>query len=402
MATNKSLDLNVTNAFGDETLLAVGEAIVAHVNGLNATEIAARSNADAANLAALQAFVQTATARMNLIENKADTLTGGEFGQLEDVILEVLSQPGFASLLSGLSVSVGGNSYAMASVVNALATAAAVTGRTQSNVVGGIPRTLTLTTDGGMSFVFTATESVTPAVLDPDTGAVVSPKLVAYTYSCSDFMGVPASQVFVFSAKPVLISGLSLNAESKAEVSRTYILIDLASQFSAAPTVTLNTPDLNADGTVGTISPLAVAMQALATALALRDQRASAATVAGTDAVTARSVANAAALTLANQQNAASVSLPIAQAAVAQAESDLADAQAGGDQGEINAAQSALNAANQAVTEINTGVSGAQSLANSTDATAVTAEIAAAAATAALATAQTAVDEAQAAVDALA
>lgn len=429
MATQTSHDLNVVTSFEADTLTAVATAIVAHVNNLNQVEIAARGNADTYNLQQLQEFVALATARMNLIEDKADTLTGGEFGQLEDVILQILSQPGFASLLSGLSITIGGTAYSMTSVVNALATAAQISSRTQANVIDGVPRTLTVFTNDGMSFVFSATETVTPAVVDAETGAVLEPKKLTYSYGCADFQGVPAAQIYVYAAKPLAVAGLSLNVEAKSELSRTYILLDLAGKFVASTPTTLHSPDLNGDTFEGTAAPLAAAMAALAAAIAARDLKtgelasANAAVVTAQDtsddlaavATVARQDSNTAALALANAQAAASVSVPAAEQVVADATQDLADANTSGIQQDIDDATAALAAANAALADIHAGVAALQSLFNSADAAAVAAEAAAAGAadavvaagvlvtdaTAALAAAEAEVLVKQAAVDAL-
>lgn len=354
--TQQSYDLNVTNNFANETVLAIGSALVNHVNALNAAEIAARSNADAENLAALQSFIAAATTRMNSIEQKADTLTGGEFSQLEEVIMQVLNQPGFASLLGGLSVTIGANSYAMSSVVAALASVRQIARRDQANFVGGLPRLLTLVMTDGSQRVFTAAEVITPAIRDAQ-GNIVTPELRTYTYTCPDFGGgVPAAQVYAFRADPVVIGGLSIAAASMTELSRTQIIVDLTGQFTGSVTPTLTSPELSGDDYLGTTPPapppaptpapapdlvaLAAAVAAAQTALDGVTTTRSAAQVSLASAVTARDAAQA-------EVQTAYDALTAANAALQAAADDLVAAESAGDAELITSATAARDAAQQ-------------------------------------------------------
>lgn len=355
--SKQSYDLNVTNNFAGETVLAIGQALVGHVSALNAQEIAARSNADADNLRQLQDFVAAATTRMDLIESKADTLTGGEFSQLEEVIMQVLQQPGFANLLQGLSINIGGTSYAMTSVVAALAAVKEIVRRDQANLVGGLPRLITLTLSDNSQHVFTAVEAITPAVRN-EAGDIVTPELRTYTYTCPSFLGAPASQVYSYRADPIVIGGLTIGAPNITEVYRTQIVIDLTGQFSGGTTPTLVTPELSGDDYLGTTPPapapaptpapapnLTALQAAVATAeddLAAAGQVRDGAQAGLTAAVAARDAAQA-------EVQGAYDALASANAALTSASDALVTAEAGGDAEQIAAATAARDAAQQAV-----------------------------------------------------
>ena len=369
-------EVNLPDLTTSELLVDLLAKFGAKVSGELSAEQAARINGDAALSQALSLLGD----RVTVLEQRPDELTPAERQVIEEALQRLVTQEGFASLIGGMSVTIGGVSYSATSVILSMLAARKIARHDYADLVGYLHRTYRVTfTDDTVAIFSASAAAKTAEELSAMLGRQIANAGAHYLYEAADFGGVPARFELTFEHVPVQVAGIS---SERPTLLRKTNIVALLPGFAASAPVVLAGVDMTGDGVIGVPAaapvddPLVAALAVLAAAVSQRDAAASVlaqaqgeATAAADALPAAQAARTAADAAYADQYpgliaaaDVASADLVDAQvlassaqqadadqqALVTAAEQQLAAAQASGDEQAVADAQAALLAAQEA------------------------------------------------------
>jgi hypothetical protein len=172
------------------------------------------------------------------VEEMAKVLDALEKGQIEEMLLKLLNNANLQEILAGISVTVGGKSYSVKSVVEALANVPKVVKEEIVEDETGATTGRKLTLDDGTIVTLTATKNTA------DNGDLI------FKFS-GDVKGFPIEMGMILTKKTAIAGSIQIDNWIPKEI--THITFDLTQLLKAPVVVGTNEEvvDVDSDGTVG-------------------------------------------------------------------------------------------------------------------------------------------------------
>ena len=191
---------------------------------------------------ALQNAVTTLTNEMAIVRKMAQVFDKPETEALEEAFTQFLSTSGVNDLLGSMSISLGGSSYSIASVINAIASAdQVVSEEVVTEDPEGLPNRIRMTMQDGVTATLDAVRTDSP---DGTTTMVFS----------GTWRAMPAGMSITFKRNEVtkVVFGKNKLVTWYNKALTSNIVFDLTSSLAPAAAITSAAPDLDGDGVVGT------------------------------------------------------------------------------------------------------------------------------------------------------